>query len=85
VNIHDLVEVPTKVLAEELQRRYDVFFAVGMRDRLPGEDLTDSQMESEFMHGEQLRLIGVIERAKFRLMMQIYEDSTIDDDGDDDV
>jgi hypothetical protein len=37
------------------------------------------------MHGEQLRLIGVIERAKFRLMMQIYEDSTIDDDGDDDV
>ena len=75
----DLAEIPTDDLAAELQRRYDVFFAVGVRDRLIGED---AQVESQFIHGEPLRLLGLIERAKFRVIIEMHDDST-DDDGDD--
>lgn len=70
----DLVEYSTNDLAQELQRRYDAFFAVGMRERLPGEE-PDAQMESVYMHGDTLRLVGMIERAKFGLLLDIHEDS----------
>ena len=70
----DLTEIPTDDLARELQRRYDVFFCVGVREPL-GFGTEKEEHETGWAHGDSLKLLGLIERRKAQMLREILDDS----------
>lgn len=69
----DLSEIPTDDLADELARRFDLFFCVGMRRALDG--LEDEEEIIHRSHGDAARLIGVIEREKVAIVLDQIDEA----------